>query len=423
MADNNEARTESLEQSLEAVVGRANLATVEVITSGGLREAVLVKPGSAEEVARSLAVCREQSAAVIPSGLGSWLDCGNPVRRADAVVSLERLNRIIDYSPSDLTITIESGLTLDELNKTARSERQWLPLDPAGGRSATLGAVAACASSGPLRFGFGTPRDYVLGLRLAHVDGSESRSGGRVVKNVAGYDMNKLYVGSYGTLAVLTELTLKLRPAPERSQTVRIIGDDLLSLLKIAERMLASELQPASVFVTSRSRGLDRHALLARFVGDATSVNHQTDFFLRSLDSGAEALDSAKAESAWAEIADLDGEAETAVRLSVPLSSVPTVVERAQATPFERVAADAGGGIIRIASLERGDAAIELIDSLRKYAESVGGSLFVERASVGVKLKIDAWGSAGATAQIMTDIKRGFDPGGLLNPGRFVAGI
>ncbi len=439
MADTTEIKTEgmtkarmaALEQSLRAVVGRDYLATTEVLTTGGLREVVLIKPGSAEEVARSLAVCREQKAGVIPSGLGSWLDCGNPVSRADAVVSLERLNRILEYSPSDLTITVEAGLALDELNRVARNERQWLPLDPAGSRNATVGAVAACASSGSLRFGFGTPRDYVLGLRLAHMDGSQSRSGGRVVKNVAGYDMNKLYVGSYGTLAVLTELTLKLRPAPETTKTVCLVDADLGSLLKIAERVFASELEPASVFVTSKFTNVltgrltddARPALMARFVGDSLVVDHQVDYFVRSFNPGAGPLNQAEAESAWAEITELDSEAETSVRLSVPLASVSIVFERARAAQRGRVVADAGAGIIRIASLEKGAAAVELIDSLRKYVEPIGGSLFVERASADVKLKTDAWGSAGATARIMRDIKTGFDPDGLLNRGRFVAGI
>ncbi|HKY03437.1 MAG TPA: FAD-binding oxidoreductase [Blastocatellia bacterium] len=435
MADTTEFKTEAitkanraaLEQSLLAVLGREHLGATEVVTLDRVQEALLIKPGSAEEVARCLAVCREQKAAVVPSGLGSWLDCGNPVRRADAVVSLERLNRVIEYSPSDLTITVEAGLTLDELNRVAQDERQWLPLDPAGGRNATLGAVAACASSGPLRFGFGTPRDYVLGLRLAHADGTESRSGGRVVKNVAGYDMNKLYVGSYGTLAVLTELTVKLRPAPETMRTVCIAGDDLRSLLALAERVIASELQPASVFVTSnltgRPAGAARSALLVRFAGDWAAVDYQVDYLVQSLDPRAEPLTAADAESAWAELTDLDGEAETSIRLSVPLSSISIVVERVRAAERGRIVADAGAGIIRISSLEKDPATVELIGSLRKFVESIGGSLFVERAAPEVKLRTDAWGSVGAAARIMRDIKRSFDPDGLLNQGRFAAGI
>lgn len=144
--------------------------------------------------------------------------------------------RVIDYSPADLTATVEAGLLLTDFNEVTKKERQWLPLDPPGFKSASLGAVAACNSSGALRLGFGTPRDYVIGLKLAHIDGTESKSGGRVVKNVAGYDLNKLYVGSYGTLAVMTELTFKLRPLAERSSTLMITSRYRGPLFLLARR-------------------------------------------------------------------------------------------------------------------------------------------------------------------------------------------
>jgi glycolate oxidase FAD binding subunit len=156
-------------------------------------------------------VCSEANAGVVP-GRMTWLDWGNPLRRVDVVLSLDRMQRIIDYSPPDLTATVEAGVTLADFNEVTVRERQWLPLDPPGLRQASLGAIASHNSSGALRLGYGTPRDYVIGLKLVHADGTESKSGGKVVKNVAGYDMNKLYVGSYGTLAIITELTFKLRP-------------------------------------------------------------------------------------------------------------------------------------------------------------------------------------------------------------------
>ena len=160
-------------------------------------------------------MCSESNAAVVPAGRMSWLECGNPLRSVDVVLSLERMQRIIDYSPADLTATVEAGVTLGAFNAVTAQQRQWLPLDPPGFRSASLGAIVGCNSSGALRLGFGTPRDYVVGLRLVHADGLESRSGGKVVKNVAGYDLCKLYTGSLGTLGVITPVTLKVRPRPE----------------------------------------------------------------------------------------------------------------------------------------------------------------------------------------------------------------
>ena len=193
----------------------------------GLAPAALVKPATAAEVADCLRVCSEMNVTVVPSGRGTWLECGNPLRRADVVLSLERMSGIIDYSPPDLVVTVGAGMALAELNDTIRRDRLWLPLDPPGAGAASVGAVVACNSSGALRCGYGTPRDYVIGLKLAHTDGRQSKSGGRVVKNVAGYDLNKLYVGSYGTLAVITEVTFKLRPLPEQCVTVVLTPSDV----------------------------------------------------------------------------------------------------------------------------------------------------------------------------------------------------
>ncbi len=222
---------------------------------------------------------------VIPAGLMTWLECGNTVKRADVILSLERMNRIVEYSPPDLTATVEAGLRLNEFNLVTARERQWLPLDPPGSTAASLGAIAACNSSGALRLGFGTPRDYVIGLKLAHADGTESKSGGRVVKNVAGYDMNKLYVGSFGTLAVITGVTLKLRPMPESFATLVITGKNQKSLIEFAKRVLASELQPASIFLTRRlfaDTRFGNDALLLRFIESEAAVKHQMDWVERA---------------------------------------------------------------------------------------------------------------------------------------------
>src|SRR4029453_16961482 len=241
------ARNADLVRSIELIVGSDHITEEPAFQIDGWRPKLICRPESAGEVAECLKVCSEEGAAVVPAGRMTWLASGNPLERADVVISLERMSRIIQFSPPDLTVAVQAGLTLNELNAVAMRERQWLPFDPPGMESASLGAIAACNSSGALRLGFGTPRDYVIGLKLAHADGSESKSGGQVVKNVAGYDMNKLYVGSYGTLAIITELTFKLRPLAERISTMMISSKSRGQLFELARRVLASELQPASV--------------------------------------------------------------------------------------------------------------------------------------------------------------------------------
>jgi glycolate oxidase FAD binding subunit len=358
----------------------------------------------------------------------TWLQCGNPVKHADVVLSLERMRRIVDYSPPDLTATVEAGLTLGEFNAVSVLQRQWLPIDPPGFRSASLGAIAACNSSGALRLGYGTPRDYVIGLGLVHADGLKSKSGGKVVKNVAGYDMNKLYVGSYGTLAIITDLTFKLRPLADRNSTIMITSKYRGPLFQLAKRVLASELQPASVVLARRMNigpGRPDDALLIRFIDSEPAVRHQVDWIMRAINDSFEGalLSADEADAAWAEVADFNT-GTIRVRVSVPLSSVPAQFEKAFLAHVDCVAAaDIGTGIIRLAFDADDGAVVEQINGLRADAAAAGGTLTIEGAPADVRREADAWGDAGSTAGLMRSIKASFDQHSILNPGKFILGL
>lgn len=415
--------------SIQSIVGRDHITDDPELKIDGLTPGLLVRPACAEEVIACLKVCSQLDAAAIPAGRMNWLDCGNPLKRAEVVLSLDRMCRIIDYSAADLTATVEAGLSLAEFNEMTTKQRQWLPLDPPGFKSASLGAVAACNSSGALRLGFGTPRDYVIGLKLAHVDGTESKSGGRVVKNVAGYDLNKLYVGSYGTLAVITELTFKLRPLAERNTTLMITSRFRGPLFLLARKLLASELQPSSVILTSRLSPvgiqLPDDALLVRFIDTDAAVEHQLSSVRESLgeDLKATQLTEAEAKAVWSEVADIDQHS-IRVRFSVPLSAVPAEFEKAFLAHLECVAcADIGAGIIRVGFDTEERKVVAQIKKLRSNAVAAGGSLVIEKAPAEVRRAADAWGDVGSTAPLMRSLKDRFDPQSLLNPGKFVAGI
>src|SRR6185295_16324631 len=286
-----------LPKTLASVIG-AEYVTEASISIGRLTPKLIVLPGSREEVAECLKVCSDAGAALIPAGRMTWLDCGNPSRQADVVLSLSRLNRIIEYSPPDLTACVEAGVTLGDFTAATMKHRQWLPVDPPGFTRASLGAIAACNSSGALRLGFGTPRDYVIGLKLAHADGTESKSGGRVVK----------YVGSYGTLAVITGVIVKLRPLADCNSTMLITSKYRGPLFHLAKRVLSSELLPASVVLCRRLSALPEDALLIRFIDSEASVASQVDWVNAAVDdtSTAALLSEADAEAAWAEVADFD---------------------------------------------------------------------------------------------------------------------
>ena len=416
-------------RSLRSIVGSDNVTEDPDLAIDGLTPKLLARPASAEEVSACLKICSQLDASVVPAGLMTWLDCGNPLRRGEVVLSLERMCRVIDYSPADLTATVEAGLPFSHFNELTMKQRQWLPLDPPGDGSASLGAVAACNSSGALRLGFGTPRDYVIGLKLAHADGSESKSGGRVVKNVAGYDLNKLYVGSYGTLAVITELTFKLRPLPERSATLVISSRHRGPLFLLAKQILASELQPASVVFTRALSPpgveLPDDALLIRFIDSEAAVEHQLTAVreLAAENCATTQLSEAEAGAVWSEVADFNGGA-IRVRLSVPLSAVPAQFEKGLVLHLECVAcADIGAGIIRVQFDADERVVVAQIEGLRASVQAAGGALTIEKASAQARRVLDAWGEVGSTATLMRSLKTNFDPQSLLNPGKFVAGI
>jgi glycolate oxidase FAD binding subunit len=337
------------------------------------------------------------------------------------------MNRIIEYSPPDLTAIVEAGLSLNEFNVVTNGQRQWLPLDFAGANRATLGAIASTAASGALRLGFGTPRDYVIGLRLAHIDGTESKSGGRVAKNVAGYDLNKLYVGSFGTLAVITGLNLKLRPMPERVVTMVITSKEPAKLVDLAKRAFASVLQPASIFLATRLPALPNQlALLIRFIESEAAVEYQLNELIHLLDADFQSfmLSVEDAESVWQQVVNIDELSDIGVRLSVPLVKVTETFQLLQEMRADCFASvDIGVGIIRL-SFEAEDAkAVELIKAMRGLAIGVGGTLFIERAPSSVRGEADAWGDIGNLAKLMKGVKYNFDPQSLLNAGRFVSGI
>ncbi|MEW6128546.1 MAG: FAD-binding oxidoreductase [Acidobacteriota bacterium] len=417
-----------LARLLESVVGTNNLLENQALHIDSITPPLIVKPAETEQVAECLNICAKQGAAVIPAGAMSWLECGNPLRRGEVILSLQNLSRVIDYSPADLTVTVEAGISLQTLNAIAKTERQWLPFDPPGSVDSTLGAIAACASSGALRFGFGTPRDYVIGLRLAHIDGTESKCGGRVVKNVAGYDLNKLYVGSFGTLAVITELNFKLRPLPEQMATLMIAAKNPARLADIAKAILNStHLQPASIYLISRISSIaNEDALLVRFGDSETVVKNQIEETTNLLDEDfyLNLLNEDEAERLWSEVANLDTKTYCAVRISVPLASATSVYEKLLKMSEVKIAtADVGVGIIRLGFEGSNQQSIDLIKQMRVEAACLGGTLFVERAPEAVRQAADAWNDVGTLAPLMKGMKRNFDPESLLNPGKFVAGI
>ena len=236
----------------------------------GVVPSAVVAPGSLESLAATVQMASELGYAVIPRGGGTKMDFGHPPSRADIVVSLERLNRIVAHEPADQTATVEAGITMAGLQAGLGKRGQFLPLDPPHGDAGTLGGVLATNASGVLRTSFGTARDLVIGARVVQADGTVVRSGGQVVKNVAGYDLNKMYIGSLGTLGILAEVNLKLQPLPAAGRLLIGTMAGIGEAAECAFRVMDSEVMPSFLEVASPAT---RSLLAGEAAGPGTATS------------------------------------------------------------------------------------------------------------------------------------------------------
>ena len=337
---------------MAAVAGRACIVTA-------LASAHIARPESVDDV-RSLmhdAIIRREPLQIC--GAGTWRDAGPPLDAARNV-SLAALSGVIAYVPGDLTITVWAGTTLAELSNTTAAHGQWLGLDPAGDRDGTIGATIATASSGPLAHAFGTPRDLVLGLDAVTGYGDVVRAGGRVVKNVAGFDLVRLYTGSWGTLGAITALTMRLRALPIHDVTLALALDDDAQLTKVLATLRANAISLLACELIDGRTALElriadgRDALLLRLGGNDAFIRGQ-----RARLENAASVTVCDA-AAWSDVARLDRDATAVVRISGAVSDLPSRVSRIRAMIRDSAVGDVAlhastfRGIVRI--IASGDA-------------------------------------------------------------------
>lgn len=411
----------------------------------GRTPAVVASPWNAEQAAAVLRVCSENGWAVEAAGSGTWLDWGRPPARLDVVLSTERLAGVTDYEPADLVISVAAGTPLAEVAETVTADRQLLGLDPPARPGATVGATIALASAGPLRLSLGTPRDQVLGLELVTGDGRIVRLGGRVVKNVAGYDLVRLAIGSWGTLGLITRAHLRLRPSYDTEVTALYYAAEPGPLVELA-RGPASRTWPASMELlapaTTAAVGKERHwALAVRCRGNDAFVAEATRR-LRLLvqDVTPEVLGEQDAARFWDALATLEARA----TLSLRYASLPNRLLRLiglagqaahQTTPSDagmkwsdmdlgwHMCAHAGSGIVRLWRTE--PLPHDRVAGLRGPIEEARHELGPDGGTVAAPMlpeaggQIDPFGHPAPLTDIMRGLKAVFDPAGILSAGRF----
>jgi glycolate oxidase FAD binding subunit len=399
-------------------------------------------PESVEQVAEVLRSATGQKTTVTPVGEGGFLHIGALPRRYEMALSLQKLNRIVDYQPTDMTVTVEAGMSLARLQAILGENGQWLPLDPPYPERVTIGGLIAANLSGPSRLSQGTVRDFLLGLRTVTADGTVVKGGGRVVKNVAGYDVPKLYCGSFGTLGVIVEATFKVRPYPEQQLLCTCSFSSAAEVMDKVLSLLATELQPFFIEMTNfdpRANGTDKAAahLFVAFAGLAEEVSYQGARFRELLGEHGGALQelSEGQDQIVANILrdfPLAGEALLRCKASMLPTEVASFYHKAEEEAGLRglslqLMSHAGSGIIygrtpRDSNVTQ-EKVLSFVDWLRILAKQLGGSLVIEQIDPALKDRVDVWGHVGNSFPLMKRLKETLDPQGILNPGRFVGGI
>ncbi|MEL6160048.1 MAG: FAD-binding oxidoreductase [Cyanobacteria bacterium J06623_5] len=403
--------------------------------------ACLVSPGTTVALGQVMALAAENGWRVLPMGAGSKLGWGGLAKGADIALSTARLNRVMEHAVGDFTVTVESGMRFADLQALLAEQRQFLAVDPAFAATATVGGIVATADAGSLRQRYGGLRDMLIGVQFVRYDGEVARAGGRVVKNVAGYDLMKLMTGAYGSLGILSELTFRLYPVQAASRTIVLSGSVQAVAQAIAEVRM-SGLTPIALDLTladtaaalmaglTPSAPTSHMALIARFQGISAGVEEQTERLQKvgkfhSLDY--QQLEGEADTAFWRRVSGLIEPHTVLCKVGMRPSALPallTLLEKFAASGCEGLAHSSSG--LGWVQWKRGEGIETLkaeIEEVRSHCQNNGGFLTVLQAPVALKQSMDVWGYRGTALKVMGDIKAKFDPQRLLSPGRFVGGL
>jgi glycolate oxidase FAD binding subunit len=418
-------KTSTFEESLRAMAGPENLRAASPADAvSGVLPQFVAEPDDEKQLASVLSVANEAGIGVVPRGGGTKLDWGNPPTKGQLILSTARLNRIVEHAWADLTVTAEAGCTLQSLQQTLAKHGQRLAFDGLWPERATIGGVLSTNDSGALRLRFGALRDLIIGVTIALADGTLASSGGKVVKNVAGYDLPKLVTGAFGTLGIITRAVFRLHPLPRvakafsftaenlpaMQQCILAIQDSQLAHTSLQIRCAAGELPAADILFEATDAGLAaQEAQLRKLLGSTRAEQ--------------------SSESIWNARQDLWNSPANNTLLT-KISLLPAQIEKtldslraigdSRKINWQLVLQATGIGMLR---LEADPAQLQTAaEQLRTELQSHGGALAILHHPQDLR-SIDAWGVVGDSAALMRAVKHQLDPKNTLNPGRFVGGI
>ncbi|HVP65939.1 MAG TPA: FAD-binding oxidoreductase [Anaeromyxobacteraceae bacterium] len=394
----------------------------------GVVPGVVFEPETVDEATSALARCARDRLTVGFVGGGTELGLGCPPSELDVLVRTTGLGRVIEYAPSDQVVVAEAGMPLAALQRVLAPQGQWLALDPPWPDRATLGGIVATNAFGPRRARFGSARDLVLGVSFVRADGTAAKAGGKVVKNVAGFDLPRLMVGALGTLGLLTSVTFRVHPLPEAAATVLFPGADASSATALVAALRAAQLEPTSTAALAVS---DRFDLAVRFEGFAAGVAGQVERLVaaaREVGLAGERLADAQAAAFFARHDAVREMGPLRVKVSAPPSRFPEVA-RSVLPPLLGELSPAGAafypslGLGFVAGRPADARAGAAVLSARTGARAVGGSLVVCEAPQELRPSVDVWGAVPPAFALMQRVKNRLDPDRRLNRGRYLGGL
>ena len=416
-------------EDLQGIVGPDNAreATAEDAVEG-VQPLFVAEPGSVEEISELMKLARREDLAVSPRGGGTKMHIGDPPRELDVILSTARMNEVIEYVPEDQIVRVQAGIRLEDLQEQLAGSSQMLAIDPPES-GATIGGIIASNSSGPRRYKYGTIRDLIIGITVVLQDGTVAKAGGKVVKNVAGYDLSKLFTGSLGTLGVIATANFRVHPRPEAARTVAVEVEGPQAAQEAAQAIMHSQVEATAVELHYGEDTKLLSVLLESIPAGIEAKAEMTSFLLRPFGE-VRALEDEEAGHLGPlkppELAD----DEAVVKIAAPpaelagvLESVLGAAER-RGLVHPRITSHAANGVT-FAGLSGGETETmaEAIEEIREIWVRRRGSVVLQKAPVDLKRRVGTWDNGADYLGLIRRVKEKFDPRGGLNPGRFLGGI
>ena len=475
---------ERILEELTGIMGREHVKTDADVTAGyavdGVTPRAVVFPNGTRQVAEAVKCAGREKLAIVVAGSGTKTAMGYPPKRLDVVLSTSRMNHMLDVDVANLTMTVEAGVKFRDIQARLATEEDrcylpledlateageficsdrvhsgcFLPMDPPFSEKATIGGIVAANSSGPRRLLYGLPRDLLLGVRFVAPDGKIVGAGGKTVKNVSGYDLSKLMIGSFGTLGIICEMTLRLLPLPERMETLLLSFGSYAEACAFAEAVFETKLLPAAVEIFNRpafehmpfksappefTPGPYMAAVALEAFQEAVARMH-AEILEMARDHGMKghaAIPEEKHGLYWLTVSNMQSALAgrfgglIACRLNYPLSVWKEIVQFADESLSgnhidHTIQCHTGSGVCCVNLLvdREGDGsrdrAVQTIHALLARCRKAGGNLVVQRAPAELKRDLKIWGEPGQDLVLMKRIKERLDPSGILSPGRFL---